>query len=124
MITANDVFDYLVRAINDEDIYFTCAYENIPESLPCIYFRESHFRPSAHVTLDYTDQQKNSTVYIEVFAEEDIEDIVSAIEQAMNAMYYIEDSCNQIDNADERIERYALSFSRIICEGDTLDEMS
>lgn len=141
MITPNEVFTRLAEEVNDKtavagwaivgdtiagatQVYCTRTYRYIGRSLPCIYFREAHYRPTENVTLDYSDIQTNSTVYLEVYARDFGDDLAAITEQAMRDMKYIETSCTQIDNADPSIQRFALSFSRVICEGDTLDEMS
>lgn len=100
------------------DVYCTRRYEPNPKSLPCLYFRETHFRPRRNVTLNYDDQQINCTVTIEVFAKDGIRAIIDTVESEMNSMYFIEESCIQVDNADITIMRYIMTFSRIICEGD------
>ena len=118
MITINKVYTELHNAL--EGVYCTRNYEPVPSSLPCMYFRETHFRPIEHVNIANNDNVRNSTVYIEVFAKTDIQDLVEKIESTMRAMHYIEENCMQVDNADISISRYTLTFSRIICEEDTL----
>lgn len=117
MITINQIYTQLSDGM---DIYCTRRYEPVPASLPCLYFRESHFRPKPSVTLEYGDEVIQSTIYIELYAKSGMSDLITQVETLMNSMYYIEENCMEIDNADISIQRYTLTFSRIICGGDTL----
>lgn len=117
MITVNAVYTQLHNALG---CYCTRNYEPVPPSFPCMYFREDHFRPRENVNIANTDNVRNSTVHIELYAKSEMQDLIDTVETTMRGMHYIEDSCIQIDNADISIQRYSLTFSRIICEEDTL----
>lgn len=119
MITLNAIYTRLHEALG---IYCTRNYEPVPKSLPCMYFRENHFRPRENVNITYTDNIRNSTVYIELYAKSGMQNLIDIVESTMNDMRYIEESCIQIDNADISVQRYSLTFSRIICEEDILGE--
>lgn len=124
MITSNEIFTKLHNELNngERSIFCTTTHDPLAPDLPCLYYRETHFRPSDHITLGYDDEVIDSTVYIELYDTEDLQDLVYEVESVMNSMYYVETSCIQVDNADVSIERYSLTFNRIICGGDSLEE--
>lgn len=126
MITGNEVYTHLENDIASFEAYCTQGYDRVPKSLPCVFFNEERHRGRSRVTLDYSDKQVVSTVNIEVYGYGNIRPLVDAIEDSMNGMYYIEEMCMKVDNADPDINRYSMRFSRVICEGDVLteDEMS
>lgn len=123
MITVNEVYTNLVNAVETAypDFYCTRSYEPVPRSLPCLYFREFHYRPRGSITLSYNDEVHNSSIYVELYMTEadDINGIIELIESTMNGMYYIEEMCTQLNNIDPTLERYSLRFFRKLCKGDT-----
>lgn len=121
MITPNQVYTKIEDALTTSPLsaYCTQSMERIPISLPCMYFREEHYRPERNITFTFNDEQLKSTVHIELYGV-DLDSYIRAIETVMSDMYFIEESCNQIDNGDPDVERYVFRFSRMICGGDTL----
>ena len=124
MITSNEIFTKLHDELNvgERTVFCTTTHDPLAPELPCLYYRETHYRPAEHITLGYDDEVIDSTVYIELYDTEDLQDLVKAVEDIMSSMHYIEVSCIQVDNADVSIERYSLSFTRIICGTDTLEQ--
>lgn len=124
MITSNEVFTKLHDALNTDglSVFCTTTHDPLAPELPCMYYRETHYRPTESITLDYDDEVISSTVYIELYDTNDLQELVKVVEDAMNEMHYIETNCIQIDNADPTIERYTLTFTRIICGADSFEE--
>ena len=120
MITVNQIYDTLDTAL--DGIYVTKYYNRINEQLPCVYFRESHSPLKRATDLDYTDEQIRLYCYIEVYGH-DVDEIVLTIEETMRGMYFIEELNEMIPNYDPSVERVSMRFQRIICGGDTLNEM-
>lgn len=124
MITVDEVYTTLANALEQayEGFYCTRSYEPVPKNLPCMYFREFHYRPRGSITLTYSDEVHNSSVYVELYMTEadDINGIIATVEETMNGMYYIEEMCTQLNNIDPTLERYSLRFFRKLCKGDTI----
>ena len=120
MITVNQIYDRIVTAL--DGIYVTKYYARINEHLPCVYVRESHSPIYAATTLDMTDEQNRMYFYIEVYGE-NTEEIVATIEATMRGMGFLEELSEMIPNYDPSIERVSLRFQRVICGGDTLEQM-
>lgn len=125
MITKNEIYTVLATALREQygDFYCVQGYEPVPRSIPCMYFREFHMRPAPTINFEFTEDVKDSTVYIELYLEHndevDSDEVIKFIEDIMGSLYYIEEMCNQIDNIDISIDRYSIRFFRKLCGGDT-----
>ena len=120
MITMNQIYDRLVTAL--DGVYVTRYYEEINRQLPCVYIRESHSPLYAATNLDFSDEQNRVYFYIEIYGRE-TDSIAQIIENTMRGMGFLEELSEMIPNYDPSIERISLRFQRVICGGDTLDEM-
>ena len=117
MISKNQIYTALTNALSG--VYCTQYYEEIPQALPCVYFRESHAPVSANIDLDLADEQLHRFVYIEVYGS-NLDSLVSDIESAMKTLKFTEELCEMIPNYDPTIERVSMRFTRVIGGGDTL----
>lgn len=114
MITKNEVYTTLTEAL--PGVYCTQYYEPIPKELPCVYFRESHSQVRRYVTLNYDDEQIRMVCYVDVYGQ-NIDEIVTAVENAFRSMCFIEDLNEMVPNYNPEIERVSMRFQRIITGG-------
>lgn len=117
MVTKNEVYTRLTESLNG--IYCTQYYEPIPKEMPCVYFRESHARIPRYVTFDMDEEVIRMVCYVDVYGQ-DIDEIVTTIEDAFREMKFIEELNEMVPNYKHDIERVSMRFGRIITGGNTL----
>lgn len=116
----NDIYTNLENYINTQErpVRFTQTYELVPNFLPCVYFRESHY-VTAH-EIPFGSGVEDSTVYLNVYSVTNPDGIVKDIETRMASLGYIERECMLVDNADPTIERVSMTFNRVIARGEMI----
>lgn len=120
MITKNQVFTRLTEYSDKlSNVYATQYYEQVPQSLPCLYFRETHSPISRFKDLNCEDEQYKMFVYVELYGN-NLESLCTEVEKAMKSMKFYEDNCQNLPNTTPSIERISMRFQRVITESSTL----
>lgn len=126
----NAVYTWVVDSVKTEypSIHAGGKLEPSPAAFPALYLREiGKSRPLQNMTLSYDDTQYRSTFEAQVFSNKksgamsEAYNIMKLVEQAFNGIYYIEDMCEPVENAnDHSIYRLVARFHRIVCGGDEM----
>lgn len=106
-----------------QDAYVTSAYENIPQSFPCVFVREiGSVQNSTAVTFDDDDDQYKSTYEVQIFCDKQMTaySIMSIVQTEMRKMFFIQDMLQPVDNIDRTIYRLVARFHRTYGGGDEM----
>ena len=110
------VFTEIYNAVHtyDSSIYITQRYENIPESIPCVFVIQiGKMRNERYATFCNTDEQYIYTFEVQVFTSnlEGAYNIMTVIENKFKSLGFFEQTCREVPNAEKNIQRLVARFS-------------
>lgn len=110
------VFTEIYNAVHtyDSNVYITQRYENIPESIPCVFVIQTYkIRTQRYATLCNTDEQYAYTFEVQVFSEtlENAYNLMGVVENTFKSLGFFEETCREVPNAEKNIQRLVARFS-------------
>ena len=110
------IFTEIYNAVHtyDSSIYITQRYENIPESIPCVFvIQTSKIRTERYSTLCNTDEQYAYIFEVQVYSAtlEGAYNIMTVIENKFKSLGFFEQTCREVPNAEKNIQRLVARFS-------------
>lgn len=128
-ITRDAVIDTVAKAVHADTAtaFVTAQRLRMAPIFPAVEIRQiDKTRTRSAITLDFEDEQHTLTFESQVYCDEpsggldEAFRIMGIVEAALNGLYFVEMSCNEVDNQDPDIARVVARFSRQVCDGDLL----
>ena len=110
------VFTAIYNAVHtyDSSAYIAQRYENVPESIPCVFvIQTDKIRTERFATLCNTDEQYAYSFEVQVFADtlEGAYNLMNVVETTFKSLGFFEGTCREVPNAEKNIQRLVARFS-------------